>query len=219
MTLSAKPTYLNGRPIVNGFVVPWFVAWYLDDKQVDERTPGAKPSFPTVDFGKLVQAHKRNRCWICGNALGSNKAFVMGPSSAIMATSTEPPSHLSCAGYAVVTCPFITDPNRGYSSEKRPLRASEKVIEEMSRRNPGLAVIWVTKTYEPSRIGGQMAFKIIGQPVSIQFWKEKRKATYKEVADAMQLAILNEGSRLDAKHMREAAFAVHRLMAWAGEPP
>lgn len=217
-----KPTYLDRRPIVNGYVVPWFVAWYdADGKQCDERTPGAKPSFPTVDFGKMVQARKRNLCWICGLPMGSNKAFVFGPSSAIMGMSTEPPSHLACAGYAVVTCPFITDPNKAYVGEKKPLKPGERVIDEMSERNPGLAVIWVTKSYEMDNTAGRHPmFKLTGQPVSIQFWKEKRKATYKEVADAMQLAIQNEGKRVKKpEHTREMAFAVYKLMKWAGEPP
>lgn len=216
-----KPAYLDRRPIVNGYVVPWFVAWYDENgKQCNENTPGAKPSFPTIDFLKIRHAWRRNLCWICGNPMGSNKAFVLGPSSAIMGMSTEPPSHLACAGYAVVTCPFITDPNHRYAGDKRPLKPSEHVIDMMSDRNPGLAVIWVTKTFEIDTTTRHPMFRITGQPVGIQFWKEKRRATYKEVADAMQVAIHHEGRMVkDTQHTREMAFSVYKLMKWAGDPP
>lgn len=219
MTTSAKPTYLNGRPIVNGYVVPWFVAWYLDGKQVDERTPGAKPSFPTTDFGRLVQARKRNRCWICGNQLGANKAFVFGPASAIARSSSEPPSHLSCAGYAVTVCPFMLNPYHHQTAHLRPRKEGEGVLPDVSPHNPGLAVVWVTKTYELTWPKPKVAvFMPTGTPVSIQYWREGRRATYKEVADGFQRAI-GDNDLLNPKNdQRELALRVYDLMKWAGEP-
>jgi hypothetical protein len=220
MTLSIKPTYLNGRPVVNGYVVPWFVAWYLGDKQVDERVPGAKPSFPTTDFGKLVQARKRNLCWICGNPLGANKAFVFGPASAITRSSSEPPSHLACAGYAVTICPYLINPKHEQAGHKRPRKQGEEILSAIEPHNPGLAVIWVTKRYELHWPAPKLAvFCPIDAPVAIQYWREGRKATYKEVADAMQASIQRNDMMNSKNDIRELAFRVKSLMDWAGEPP
>ena len=219
MTLSIKPTYLNGRPIVNGYVVPWFVAWYIGDNQCHERTPGAKPSFPTTDFGRLVQARKRNLCWICGNQMGANKAFVFGPASAIAQSSSEPPSHLACAGYAVTTCPYLINPDHRHTGHLRPRHEGEAVIEDISPHNPGLAVVWVCKSYDLTWPKPSLAVFTPGTPVTIQYWHRGRKATYKEVADAMQASIIANDMMNPRNDLRELAFRVKALMDWAGTPP
>jgi hypothetical protein len=219
MNTGELPQYLRSRPTWGGYVVPWFVAWYKDGKLVDERVEGAIPSFPTVDYGKLVQAHKRGRCWICGHPMGSNRAFVFGPASAISGQTGEPPSHLMCAGYAVVTCPFMLNPDRQMLGKKRPHANPDAARTDVADYNPGMQVIWVTKDYKLSWPGPKTPiFEPKGQPVSIQFWREGKRATYKQVADGFQNAITKSGL---AKVMagRDIAFAVYNLMKWVGERP
>src|SRR5258708_39459955 len=96
----AIPQRMARLPISpTGFPVPWFVAW------VD-----GVPDFRVIGPDKIVQAVKRNLCWLCGQPKGIHHAFVIGPMCAINRTISEPSSHLECAQFAAVACPFLANP-------------------------------------------------------------------------------------------------------------
>lgn len=214
------PDRLRGRPIWNGYPTPYFVCWFRDGKLVPETVEGAVPSFPTTDHSRLVVCRKHNRCWICGQTLGAFKAFVFGPASALARASYEPPSHRDCARYAVQVCPYLINPNFKHATERgHQLRPGERVLPEVQPHNPGLAVLWITRRYgvearDPSR--GIFVF-VPGEPEHVELWAHGRKATYKEVAGAMQAAI-EVNKMLDKGNVRELAWRVQQLLKFAGEP-
>jgi hypothetical protein len=206
------PKHLRTRPSYGGFIVPYFVAWFVDDQQVDERAPGAKPDFKVTDIRRLNICRQRNVCWICGKQLGSYKWFIFGPSSALGRISVEPPSHRDCAHYAVQTCPYMLTPGRPMQLIKK-LRPHEHLYD-IDEQHPDVAVLWATKDYglkavDPSR--GVFYF-IPSEPDIVEFWQAGRKATREEVVRAIDKAIVsNNVDRND----RDIAWRIEHLMRYA----
>ena len=89
-----------------GYPVPWFVAW------VD-----GQPIFPALDARKVMLAWKNRLCWVCGKPLARMSAFVIGPMCAINRISSEPPSHLYCARFSAIHCPFLSRPKMKRQTE------------------------------------------------------------------------------------------------------
>lgn len=215
------PKHLRYRPVVGGYVVPFFVSWYKDGVLVHEKTEGARPDFPTIDVRRLVTCRKQNRCWICGNGLKAFKTFVFGPASALVQMSTEPPSHPECANYAVQVCPFIIDPTRLHVSEKPgfKLKEGQTLMPEVGPGNPGVAIIWTTRSYEfhmpdPSR---GMALFEPGEPERIEFWHRGQPATHKQAMDGFQQAI-TANHMMETNGPIELAWRVARLLKFMKEP-
>lgn len=210
------PKHLRTRPVHGGYVVPYFVAWYVGKEMVDERTPGAKPDFRVTDMRRAVICRQRNMCWICGKQLGSFKWFAFGPSSAVGRISVEPPSHKDCAQYAVRVCPYMLTPGK----EMRPvkdLRPSEFTYEDVELHHPGVIVLWATKTstiqpVDPSR---GIYYIVPGEPDVVEFWQAGRKATRAEIKAGIDLVFKNnpQADRND----RDVAWRVEHLMRYA--PP
>jgi len=150
-----------------GYPVPWFVMWANDE-----------PNFQTADGEKVVRAIKESRCWICGGILGANKVFVSGPMCGVSRVSGEPPSHFECAEYAVRACPFMVYPKLQRNEEKVLEGAYE--VGNMIKRNPGVALLWYTRTYRviPQRTGVLFA---MGKPDKIAWFAHGRPATRREV--------------------------------------
>lgn len=215
------PERLIGRPRHNGFVVPYFVAFFKEGQQCNEGTEGAVPSFPTTDYRRLVSCRKHNRCWICGQQLGTFKAFVFGPASALARSSYEPPSHRDCARYALQVCPYLVNPGFKHTTERDgfALREGETVLPEVQPDNPGVGVMWVTRRYDveardPSR--GIVIF-CPGDPEYVELWHRGRMATYKEAADAIQYSIA-KNKMLETGNVIELAWRVQQLLKFAGDP-
>jgi len=163
------PERMRRRPIsATGYPVPWFVAW-LD---------GA-PDFRVVDAPKVGRAVRGNLCWLCGETLGRHLAFVIGPMCAVNRVSSEPPCHRDCAEYAVRACPFLVRPRMRRNDKDRPAEAVEPG-GVMIRRNPGVALIWITGGYKIFRADGGTLFRI-GSPEHVRFFAEGRPATRDEV--------------------------------------
>lgn len=170
-----------------GYYVPWFVAW------ID-----GVPDFRVIAEGRIAQAHTMKRCWICGERLGVRFAFVIGPMCAVNRVSSEPPSHVDCAEYAAQVCPFLTLP-KAERNERVPLPENARAPAGIPlRRNPGVALVWVTRSYQPiaARDGGVL-FRV-GPALSVRWYAEGRPATHAEV-----LASIESGLPL----LREAAEA------------
>jgi hypothetical protein len=160
------PVRMARRPVSRkGFPVPWFVSWIDGDWD-----------FVNVDPRKMVEAHRRRLCWLCGEALGQYRAFVIGPMCAINRTTAEPPSHRECAEYAVRACPFLVNPNmrRNLAATIDPTGSTVPGI--MLEHNPGSIVIWITKTY---RIRDGLF--MLGEPVNVSWFAKGRTATRAEI--------------------------------------
>src|SRR5262252_8544983 len=87
-----------------GFVIPWFV-------QIDK---DGTPDFRCIGVGKWERAIKHKRCWVCGEPLGVNMTFVIGPMCAVNRVTSEPGNHLQCAEFAARNCPFLVKPRMQY---------------------------------------------------------------------------------------------------------
>lgn len=150
-----------------GFPVPWFVAW------ID-----GKADFRVADASKMRPAVKQSLCWICGGKLWAKKAFLIGPMCAVNRVTSEPPSHIECATFSAIACPFLTRPR---------MRRNENGIDEfkepggdMIRRNPGVALVWVTNSYTIMRTPTGPLFQV-GPPKALHWYAEGREATRAEI--------------------------------------
>lgn len=152
----------------NGFPVPKFVQWI-----------GGKPDFRVVNQSFMANAVRMKLCWLCGEALGRYQALTLGPMCVCTRVTSEPPSHLECARFAVKACPFLTQPNRTRNKHDLPENAQDPAglfIE----RNPGVTAIYVTESYRPFKAQGGVLFQL-GEPTSVEWWARGREATREEV--------------------------------------
>lgn len=156
-----------------GYPVPWFVAWF-----------DGKPDFRIVDEDRLITAVRFDRCWICGQPLGVRRSFVAGAMCIVNRISAEPPSHRDCAVFAAQACPFLVLPK----AVRRDANMPEDFKDPpgvMLTRNPGVAVIWTTKSYRVMKVGVGVLFEI-GEPDSVEWFAQARTATRDEVLASLR---------------------------------
>lgn len=153
--------------------VPWFASWVE-----------GKPDFRFVRPERAAQAVTQDRCWVCGERLGRNRAFVIGPMCAINRLSSEPPSHRECALYSAQHCPFLANP--------RSVRRETALPGETApppgiaiRRNPGVALVWVTRRYQVERDPRGLLFRL-GDPEETLWLAERRVATRDEIMASIE---------------------------------
>lgn len=170
-------------PVHRGYPVPWFVAWLNDAGDPVGRGHGT-PDFRILYPGAVADAIRYRRCWICGGRLGQNTAFVVGPMCAVNRTSSEPPSHVDCAEWAARACPFLTRPKM--TRREAGLPETEKPAGIMLERNPGVALVWVTRRYHAfGAITGGVLFNM-GTPERVVFYAEGRLATRAEIEASIE---------------------------------
>lgn len=196
------PARIKHLPQWAGRPVPWFVAW------ID-----GVPDFRIVDTNKLGPAIQENRCWVCGDKMGHYKSFVVGPMCALTRVVSEPPSHLACARFSAIVCPFMNTPARTRRDTALPEIRQEPGGYHIER-NPGAVAVWTTKTYTPFRAqaGHPGLLFEMGDPESIDWFAEGRAATRAEVLRAIDSGLpelhptLSEGCNPDeelAKMIRD----------------
>jgi len=184
--LPPLPARMRRLPIERGYPVPWFVD--MVDGHYD---------FRIQDGRKRARALIEHRCWLCGDFIGVYLAFVIGPMCAVNQISSEPPSHRECAEYAVRACPFLTL----QEPERRTNRLPDEVVDAPGcpiNRNPGVALVWITKQMYPFPCDGDYLVKM-GEPDSISFWHKGRPATRAEILESIEtgLPILREAAAKD----------------------
>jgi hypothetical protein len=165
--IARLPRDKHGRP------VPWFVAW------ID-----GVPDFRVIGENKLIDAIRFRWCWVCGQPLGANVAYVIGPMCAINRVSAEPPSHADCAFYSAKMCPFLTTPRM----RRRDSRMPEDMVDpagNMIERNPGVALVWATRKVKPFRVDNGLLFNV-GDPEWVAWFAEGRAATRAEVLASIE---------------------------------
>jgi hypothetical protein len=185
------PDRIAALPISpSGFPTPWFVTWFRDGKSCADGE--GVPDFRVIGSGKIVEAAKHNRCWICGGPLGVYKAFVIGPMCAINRVISEPPSHRDCAIYSAKACPFLSRPNmvrneRGLFENGKLRDGFEAPAGMGLMRNPGAVCVWVTKEFRPFRphAGNDGILFSLGLPVETLWFAEGRRAKRSEVLDSI----------------------------------
>ena len=163
------PDRIAKLPVLRGFHVPRFV----------EKVNG-EFDFRIMSRDFLIAAVKLKLCWVCGEPLGRNKSFVIGPMCGITRTSAEPPSHHECAVYSAMACPFLTNPKmkrRDHENLKKITHSAGESID----RNPGVSAIWTCDNFERFSDGrGGILFKV-GEPNKVEWYREGRLATRAEV--------------------------------------
>ena len=164
------PRDKHGRPI------PWFV-------HVDEN--GA-PDFRVIRRGGITDALRFELCWVCGRHRGRHAAFVIGPMCAVNRVSAEPPAHLECALYSAQACPFLTTP---------AMRRRERGLDEMGvvdpagemiPRNPGVALVWSSRSWSTFPDPDGHLRLDIGDPTATSWWAHGRPATREEVLTSIE---------------------------------
>jgi hypothetical protein len=161
-----------------GYVVPFFVDWV-----------NGEPSFPLFDPAKWRRCVAQRLCWLCGQPLGRNLIFVIGPMCSINRITSEPPSHADCADYALKVCPFLINPamRRVPDTKKAPPEAGPIAppAGQHDDRNPGVMLFWATRTYSLVRTETGPLISI-GDPFAHAWWTRGRIARPQEAADAFQ---------------------------------
>jgi hypothetical protein len=162
-------------------------------------TVNGAPDFRVISQRTIDRCLKHGLCWTCGTKMmGDAKTFVIGPMCAVNRVAPEPPSHRSCARFAVVACPFLSKP-----LAKRRARTDDITYDVpaglMIERNPGVSLLWVTRSFRTTREpGGGYLFRI-GSPVQLEWYAEGRTATRDEIMASIEsgLPILQEQAELD----------------------
>jgi hypothetical protein len=133
---------------------------------------------------------------------------------AINRTSSECPCHYECAVWSVKGCPFLSRP--------KMVRREDELIEENKsntagiaiERNPGVMLLWTSSTYKMFRVfptphsGGGILMHV-GEPISVEWWREGRKATRVEIVESIDSGLpkLQEMCELEEEKDRAAAHA------------
>jgi hypothetical protein len=126
---------------------------------------------------------RKRVCWICGQPLGRFMTFVVGPMCTVNRVSSEPPSHLDCAYYAVQVCPFLSIPETHRVEAHLP---DDRVVPGIAiDRNPGVTCAWTTKEYSIFKVSNGILFSI-GEPTEVEWYMRGRPATRGEVMASIQ---------------------------------
>jgi hypothetical protein len=189
-----------------GVIIPWFVAWVKDGHEVRPGVEGAEPDFRVLKAGSIERALRNKTCWVCGGVMGVHRIFAIGPMCVINRVTMEPPSHRECAEFAAIACPFLSKPRmrRNEKDEPEGMHAPGMPIT----RNPGCVCLYETPDYRQFQAGNGKLIQL-GNPMSVDWWAQGRRATRRDVMDSMDsgFPILEEVAN------REGPEAMAELMA------
>ena len=198
------PERIKRLPVSDkGFPVPAFVAW------ID----GA-PDFRVIAPGKVADAWKRKRCWICGDVLGVNLAMTIGPMCAVNRTISEPPSHRECSVFAATACPFLANPRM--KRNERDLPDHKDMPGIGLKRNPGAVAVWITREVTPFRVDNGVLFRM-GDPSELLWFSEGRKATRAEVVGSIESGLpflMTEAQREGERAVEALEIAMRRVVQY-----
>lgn len=178
-----------------GYPVPRFVQW-----------KDGVPLFPVMDGEHVRRCIKRRVCWICGDVLGREMTFVVGPMCCVNRASSEPPSHRSCAVYAATVCPFLARPHMKRTPERDDTIPAPGIMVD---ENPGASALWTTRAYETIRAprGNAGILFLIGDPTDVTWFASGQRAEPAEILEAFETSVVRLrtiAERLDnAEGMRE----------------
>ena len=182
------PERMKSLPVERQYPVPWFVAEI--DGHYDFRVVGA---------GKRETAVNNKLCWICGERLGSTLVFVIGPMCAVNRVTAEPPNHRECAEFAAKACPFLIQQQTRRRENDMPEGACDAPGIGI-KRQPGVALLWLTKNYKQFKAPGGVLFRI-GEPIELFWYRQGRAATREEILHSIEtgLPILREMAAVDGR--------------------
>jgi hypothetical protein len=195
--LGALPIRMQDLPLdERGYPIPAFVD-----------TINGKRDFRFMSQAHWVRCVKEQRCWVCGDRLGSYKCFVIGPMCTINRTTSEPPCHAECARWSAQFCPFLSRPHMVRREDDLTRANEHNVAGEAILLNPGCIAVWITHSYRIFRDDENKPLIEIGPPVAVEWWAEGRVATRDEV-----LASIDSGMPLLEDLARQEKGAMEDLM-------
>lgn len=179
--LTPLPVRMMHLPVdARGFPIPWFVATLAN----------GEPEFRAMDAHKWMQAVRHKLCWVCGTRLGAHLAFVTGPMCLINLTNSEPPSHLQCATWSAINCPFLSRPHMVRREGGLPDEVEENVAGIGIRRNPGAVAVYVVQGYRVFKDhAGKPLIQMPEEHTAIAWYAEGRKATRVEVQHSINTGL------------------------------
>ncbi len=190
-----------------GYSVPWFVAW-----------KDGKPEFRAMDGDKFIRAIKEKRCWVCGDPLGINVAFVAGPMCGINRTSAEPPCHYDCAKWSAINCPFLSNPDmvRREDAVMNNVQLRENAAGCAISRNPGVTMLWITRQYEVFNDGAGKPLTHMLEPDRVEWYASGRQATRIEVQASIDagLPLLESIAQTEPGALEVLRKYVERFQKW-----
>lgn len=180
--LPPVPPRMKGLPRdKRGYPVPYFVQWFKDvgGKHVAAERGEGEPDFRVTDGRALKACVQFDSCWLCGQKLGTYVAYVIGPMCAVNRVSGEPPCHKDCAIFGATACPFLSKPKAGRREAGLPEEGQWS--ESGLKRNPGVALVWVTRDKLKIVRRSPTPLFHVGSPVECLWFAEGREATRAEV--------------------------------------
>jgi hypothetical protein len=204
--LPVVPEKMKHLPVdERGYPVPWFVAWLNEDGR-ELRSGLGKPDFRIMRARARAEAYTQRRCWVCGGHLEVEMAFTAGAMCAVNRTLAEPPSHRECAEFSAKACPFLTRPHAKRREAGMPSETAEQPGHALLR-NPGVAAVWICRSYRPFEDGrGGVLFEM-GDPVEVLWFREGRPATRAEVARSIETGLPSLEALLPEGEERQQAEA------------
>lgn len=177
-----------GRP------VPYFASW----------TDG-KPDFRVASLRAMRSCLKHGLSWVCGQPIYSRDcAFPLGPMCVVSRVTAEPPSHIDCATWSALNCPFLSRPGMTRRDRNMP----EDTIDPagvMVTRNPGVTAVWVTgrKSWSSFPAPGGVMFSI-GPLAECRWYANGRGATRGEILESIEtgMPILRDAADLNGTASR-----------------
>lgn len=164
--------------------VPWFVQWMKNDEPCE---PGdGEPDFRVMDSRKWIKAINHGNCWVCGELVGTYKAWVLGPMCIVNRTTSEPACHRDCAIWSVQACPFLTRPRQRRREKDLPDQA-EQAAGFGIKRNPGVAAIWIARSFRIFRAHeGNSGWLIrLDDPTDVLWFAEGKPATREQCLESI----------------------------------
>lgn len=186
-----------------GYPVPWFVAFF-----------DGKPDFRVVRAGGISEAYNHQKCWLCGERRGAVGAFVIGPMCAVNRVSSEPPSHFDCAVFGATACPFLTRPNAARREVGLDELGTKEPAGVMLKRNPGVAVVWTSRNWNPFKVEGGGVLFNVGDPIQANWYAQGRAATRAEVMESINSGLPALREPAEAQGPRAVA-ALEKMLATA----
>jgi hypothetical protein len=160
-----------------GYPIPYFVA----------TLEGGVRDFRVASAERFAEAYRGGLCYVCGGRRGTFSAFTIGPMCAVNRISSEPPAHRDCAIYSARVCPFLSNP----LMRRRPV--GEGFVQpagEMLLRNPGVALVWMTRWFRvvrpPQGMGQDGILFDLGEPTEALWFAQGRPATRAEVVASIE---------------------------------
>jgi hypothetical protein len=119
--------------------------------------------------------------------LGNWLTFVIGPMCGITRTTGEPPCHLDCARWSARNCPFLSRPHMVRREDGLP--DNIEIAGIAISRNPGVTLLWTTRTFDVFDDGNGKGLISVGDPERVEWWAEGRPATREEVEHSVETGI------------------------------